>query len=173
MIFLIKGFRTIVFIFIVIYATFRPIYPPAFFWCLSMNFWDEAWWFLSLRVFGLVSSSLLLFPQRFGRYIHRPSSSVCRWIFRWSLMILSSSLLFPQRFGQYILRLSSGVCRNRDPRRNYPPFLNPRWGSPVLIPLTITGFENSFYCYSPAVGTEPENLQMIASLDCLFGNQRL
>ena len=31
------------------------------------NFWDEAWWFLSLRVFRLLSSSLLLFPQRFGR----------------------------------------------------------------------------------------------------------
>ena len=25
-----------------------------------LNFWDEAWWFLSLRVFGLLSSSLLL-----------------------------------------------------------------------------------------------------------------
>ena len=32
-----------------------------------LNFWDEAWWFLSLRVFGQLSSSLLLFPQRFGR----------------------------------------------------------------------------------------------------------
>ena len=35
-------------------------------------------WTLSLRVFGLLSSSLLLFPQRFGRYILRPSSGVCR-----------------------------------------------------------------------------------------------
>ena len=34
--------------------------------------------FLSLRVFGLLSSSLLLFPQRFGRYVLRPSSGVCR-----------------------------------------------------------------------------------------------
>ena len=33
---------------------------------------------LSLRVFGLLSSSLLLFPQRFSRYIIRPSSGVCR-----------------------------------------------------------------------------------------------
>ena len=40
------------------------------------NFWDKAWWFLSLRVFGLLSSSLLLFPQRFGRYVLRPSSGV-------------------------------------------------------------------------------------------------
>ena len=34
--------------------------------------------FLSLRVFRLLSSSLLLFPQRFGRYVLRPSSGVCR-----------------------------------------------------------------------------------------------
>ena len=34
--------------------------------------------FLSLRVFGLLSTSLLLFPQCFGRYVLRPSSGVCR-----------------------------------------------------------------------------------------------
>ena len=34
--------------------------------------------FLSLRFFGLSSSSLLLFSQRFGRYVLRPSSGVCR-----------------------------------------------------------------------------------------------
>ena len=35
MIFTIKGFRTIVFIFIVISATFQPVFSPAFFRCLS------------------------------------------------------------------------------------------------------------------------------------------
>ena len=34
MIFIIKGFRTIVFIFIIISTMFRPISPPAFFRCL-------------------------------------------------------------------------------------------------------------------------------------------
>ena len=34
-IFIIKGFQTIVFIFIVISTTFRPVCPPAFFRCLS------------------------------------------------------------------------------------------------------------------------------------------
>ena len=34
MIFIIKGFRTIVFIFIVISTKFQPIYPPVFFRCL-------------------------------------------------------------------------------------------------------------------------------------------
>ena len=43
-----------------------------------LNIWDEVWWFLSLRVFELLSSSSLLFPQRFGWYILRTSSGVCR-----------------------------------------------------------------------------------------------
>ena len=43
-----------------------------------LNFWDEACWLLSWRVFGLLSSSLLLFLQHFGRYVLRPSSGVCR-----------------------------------------------------------------------------------------------
>ena len=65
--------------------------------------------FLSLRVFGLLSSSLWLFPQHFGRYVLRPSS---------------------------------GVCRTRELSRNFElrPLLNPR-GSPVLIPLAITGYK--------------------------------
>ena len=37
-------------------------------------FWDKAWWFLSLRVFGLLSSFLSLFPQCFGWYVLWPSS---------------------------------------------------------------------------------------------------
>ena len=37
-IFILKDSRTIVFIFIVISTTFRPIYPPAFFGCLSFSF---------------------------------------------------------------------------------------------------------------------------------------
>ena len=43
-----------------------------------LNFWDEACWFLSLMFFGLLSSSLLLFPQHFGWYVLQPSSGVCR-----------------------------------------------------------------------------------------------
>ena len=39
------------------------------------NFWDETWWFLPLRVFGTLSSSLLIFPQHFGRYVLRPLSN--------------------------------------------------------------------------------------------------
>ena len=37
MIFIIKGFRTIVFVFIFISITFQPICPPAFFRCLSKS----------------------------------------------------------------------------------------------------------------------------------------
>ena len=46
-------------------------------WINCQIFLDEAWWFLSSRVFELLSSSLLLFPQRFGWYVLRPSSGVC------------------------------------------------------------------------------------------------
>ncbi len=44
MIFIIKGFQTIAFIFIAISPTFRPIYPPAFFRCLSnLETYKELW----------------------------------------------------------------------------------------------------------------------------------
>ena len=43
--------------------------------------------FLSLRVFGLLSSSLL-FPQRFSRYILRPFSGVCQtWEPTWNYVL--------------------------------------------------------------------------------------
>ena len=43
-IFIIQRFRTIVFIFMVIFTTFRPICPPAFFRCLSNFFIDYHLW---------------------------------------------------------------------------------------------------------------------------------
>ena len=58
------------------FLVLRAFVDPIYICCL--NFWDEACWFLSLRFFGLLSSSLLLFPQRFGWYVLRPSSGVCR-----------------------------------------------------------------------------------------------
>ena len=68
MIFIIQGFRTIVFIFIVVWISetkLEDFYHSGFSdYCLHLycclNFWDKAWWFLSFRVFGLLSSSLLL-----------------------------------------------------------------------------------------------------------------
>ena len=121
------------------------IYIYIYICCL--NFWDEAWWFLSLRVFGLLSSSLLLFPRRFGRYVLRPSSGVCwtqeasrnfelrpllnpicelhLYIGSWNIDITTKYDIFiclkwfPQRFGRYVLRPSSGVCRPREPSRNW------------------------------------------------------
>ena len=50
LIFIIKGFRTIVFIFIVI-STFRPICPPAFFRCLS-----NLGTFMELRTMSFIES---------------------------------------------------------------------------------------------------------------------
>ena len=61
--------------------------------CLS--FWDEVWLFLSLRLFGLLSSLLLLFSKRFGRYVLRPSTGVFRT--RWPLRNLElRPLLIPR-----------------------------------------------------------------------------
>ena len=47
-------------------------------WLLLTRFYIASLWFLSLRVFGLLSSSLWLFPQRFGRYVLQLSFGVCR-----------------------------------------------------------------------------------------------
>ena len=44
-----------------------------------LNFWDKLWWFLSFRVFRLLSSSLLLYSQHFAQCILRPSSGVSCW----------------------------------------------------------------------------------------------
>ena len=41
-----------------------------------LNFWDEAWWFLSFRVFRLFSSSLLLYSLCFSLCVLWPSSGV-------------------------------------------------------------------------------------------------
>ena len=90
--------------------------------CFSIEIWMTT---SLLRVFGQLSSSLLLFPQRFGRYVFQPSA---------------------------------GACRTREPSRNFELhlLLNPR-GSPVPIPLAITGYKCKvfLYCYSPLVRIEP------------------
>ena len=59
-----------------------------------------------------------------------------------SALLSSFLLLFLQHFGRYILQPSSGVCRTREHSRNFElrPLLKPR-GSPVLIPLAITGYK--------------------------------
>ena len=44
-----------------------------------LNFLEEAWWFLSVRVFGLLSKSL--FPQRFGRYVLRSTLGCVEYAF--------------------------------------------------------------------------------------------
>ena len=44
-----------------LFSYYKKIRRLSYFCCL--NFWDEAWCFLSISVFGLLSSSLL-FPQR-------------------------------------------------------------------------------------------------------------
>ena len=71
------------------------------------NFWDEAWWFLSLRNFGLWSSSWLLFPQHFGWYVFRPSSGV--WSNLGTYMELQTTS-FIESMG---VAFSDSVCHNQ------------------------------------------------------------
>ena len=89
-------------------------------------------------------------------------------MYDWNGLLSSSLLLFPQRFGRNVLRSSSGICWTQEPSRNFElrPLLNP-WGSPVLIPLAITGYK----CLSIPVlllaccQDWTSNLQMIVSLE--------
>ena len=76
----------------------------------GLSFRDETWWFLSLRVYGLLSSSSLLFPQRFGRFVLQPSSGVCRtrepsrnFELRALLNPRGSSVLIPLAITGYVL----------------------------------------------------------------------
>ena len=67
-------------IYIYIYIYIEMIQPGKSFlkvWLLIKQGVQELWRFLS-RVFGLSFSSLLLFPQHFGRCILRLSLGVCR-----------------------------------------------------------------------------------------------
>ena len=58
MIFIIKGFQTIVFIFIVISTKFRPTCPPAFFRCLS-----NSGTFMKLRTKSFIESTGVAFSD--------------------------------------------------------------------------------------------------------------
>ena len=53
-----------------------------------LNFWDEAWWFLSVRVFGLLSSSLLF-------YFHNVSAAVSSGLPQVSLVYLGTEMIQP------------------------------------------------------------------------------
>ena len=81
------------------------------------NFWDVVWLFVLSRLFRLLSSSLLLYSQRFDRCALRPSSGAYCWTWEPS-------------------------CRNWESSQNFElnPLFNPR-GWTVLIPLTMTGYK--------------------------------
>ena len=126
--------------------------------------------FLSLRVFGLLSSSLLLFPQRFGRYVLRPSSGVCClnfWEETWWFLSLrvfgllsSFLLLFPQRIGRYVLQPSSGVCCLN--------FWEEAWW---FLSLRVSDYCLHLYCYFHHVSADMSSglLQVFVELGNLHG----
>ena len=89
------------------------------------------------ELFGLLTSSLLLSVQRFGRYALRPSSGIfCR------IRELSQTRVPTFRTREPSCRNRESSCRNRELSRNFEPnpLFSPR-GYPVLILLTIAGVE--------------------------------
>ena len=86
---------------------------------------------------GLLSSSLLLFVQRFGRYVLRPSSGISCWT-REPCRTREPSF----RTRELSCRSREPSHRNREPSRNFEPkpLFSPR-GYPVIIPLTIAGVQ--------------------------------
>ena len=90
--------------------------------------------FLSLRVFGLLSSSLLLFPQLFGRYVLQPSSSVCR---------------------TRELSRNFELCPLLTPRGSHVL---------ILLAITGYKCYVFLYCYLPAVRIEPETSRWLSPL---------
>ena len=82
MIFIIKGFRTIVFVFIVISTTFRPICHPAFFRCLS-----NSGTFTELRTTSFIESTPYVqkdtwrngYRRWSPKLLRRQSSGGCRF----------------------------------------------------------------------------------------------
>ena len=89
-----------------------------------VTFYVAFFFFLSLRVFGLLSSSLFLFPQRFSRYVLSLSSGVFRTWEPTRNFKLRPLLKDTQRnsyrfwFPKLLRRQSSNGCRfNPDYRR--------------------------------------------------------
>ena len=66
---------TIYIIYILPHGYIYTIYYNIILLISCLNFWDEAWWFLSLRVFGLLSSSLLLFPK-FDKHLKKAGGHI-------------------------------------------------------------------------------------------------
>ena len=111
-----KGFRTIVFIFIVISTTFRPICPLAFFRCLSNS---ETFTELSSKF--CEGSRVRQTPEE-GRRTYRPKRCGN-----------NNKDNRPKTLND---KNSRSLSRNFELR----PLLKPRW-SPVLIPLAITAYK--------------------------------
>ena len=75
--YIIKGFRTIVFIFIVISTAFRPICSPAFFRCLLSKFLKRSLMIFIIKGFRTIVFIFIVISTTF-RPIYLVSSSVCR-----------------------------------------------------------------------------------------------
>ena len=76
LIFIIKGFRTIVFIFIVISTKFRPICPPTFFRCLLSKFLRRSFLIFIIKGFRTIVFIFIVISTKF-RPIYPPAFFRC------------------------------------------------------------------------------------------------
>ena len=92
-----------------------------------LNFWDEAWWFLSLRVFGLLSSSLLLFWLKCLSTFFRCLSNPGTYTELWTMSFIEST----------------GVACSDSVSHNWVQVLS----IPVLL-LACSQRTNTYNCYT-------------------------
>ena len=77
---------------------------------ICLNFWDEVWWFLSLRIFRLLSSSSLLYLPCFGQCILGPSSDVELWSPHWTVRIKFSLIQYYTKV-EKLMRLNENAYK--------------------------------------------------------------
>ena len=130
MIFIITGFQTIVFIFIVISTTFRPICPSAFFRCFLSN--SGTYTELRTTSFtestGVACSDSVSHNVKYSCIVTRQQNTLRNGYRRW--------------FPKLLRRQSSGGCRFKpDCRKDELSLLNP------LSVFSLSTFPFTFFIY--------------------------
>ena len=146
MIFIIKGFWTLVFIFIIISTTFRPIYPPVFIRCLS-----NSGTYSELRTTSFIVSTGVACSESVSHNQIQVLSIPVSLLARnqdWTCYVQQDTLRngYRRLFSKLLWGQSSGDCRfNPDCRIKYQfsvfgmtrPGIEPRSSGPLANTLHI------------------------------------
>ena len=110
MIFIIKGFRTIVFVIIVISTTFRLICPPAFFrWLSKVPEFDYTW----RRLGGHIGRNVVEITIKMKTLVRKPLMIIINYIYIYIYIYI----------GKLFLNLTIEKCTNMEKRRYLDDFL--------------------------------------------------